>query len=303
MAMPSALLGVGRPRSTPRSAVVLPCVGPCTPPVRPLRLPLFGNARLVVLPSAGSRRPFTPHSTPRALAKSRVVCTMRASISTCGCGRSSERTSSAAVVRPIAQVAHDERVGARVDLDFTARRESAAGQNPDELGRFRIAQWHRRHTKLSGERLHLGQLATLFLFGSEHRNRRDADNGAIDDVAELVGLEDDVERLIPGHVTQRNVDHAGDAGVDDDVQPADLGEGAQHGAQIGALKVERDGVALKPRWNRLRRRSRLLSRRGGGRRNGAAEALDLPGAGASGDGGASTPTCAACGAAPRSTST
>ena len=58
-------------------------------PVRPLMLPAFGNASGVVLPSAGDTTPLTPHCTPMLRAKSRVVCTMRASISTCGCGRSS----------------------------------------------------------------------------------------------------------------------------------------------------------------------------------------------------------------------
>ena len=38
------------------------------PPTRPPRLPLFGNARFVVLPSAGSTRPLNPHCTPSARA-------------------------------------------------------------------------------------------------------------------------------------------------------------------------------------------------------------------------------------------
>src|SRR5439155_26703151 len=37
-------------------------------PVRPVRLPLLGNARAVVFPSAGSTRPPKPHWTPSARA-------------------------------------------------------------------------------------------------------------------------------------------------------------------------------------------------------------------------------------------
>ena len=36
--------------------------------MRPLRVPLFGKARFVVFPSAGSTRPVKPHCTPRARA-------------------------------------------------------------------------------------------------------------------------------------------------------------------------------------------------------------------------------------------
>jgi hypothetical protein len=43
-------------------------------------------------------RPLNPHWTPIRRAKSRVVCTMRASISTCGSGRSSVVISSVARV-------------------------------------------------------------------------------------------------------------------------------------------------------------------------------------------------------------
>ena len=46
----------------------------------------------------GSTRPLKPHWMPRSRALLRLSCTMRASISTCGCGRSSVATSSAAAV-------------------------------------------------------------------------------------------------------------------------------------------------------------------------------------------------------------
>jgi hypothetical protein len=59
--------------------------------------PLFGNARFVVLPRAGSTRPLKPHWTPSSRAKLRFVWTIRASISTCGCALSSVSISCDAV--------------------------------------------------------------------------------------------------------------------------------------------------------------------------------------------------------------
>ena len=76
------------------SALVL--IEPATPPVA-IEL---GNAMFVVLPSSGVILPPKPHIRPSSRAADLVVRTIRASISTCACGRSSSPISCCALVRP-----------------------------------------------------------------------------------------------------------------------------------------------------------------------------------------------------------
>src|SRR3954447_8248177 len=59
--IPAPLVGAGAPRFT----AVLVLFGPwvCVP-TRPLAVPLFGNARPVVLPRVGSTMPLNPHWIP-----------------------------------------------------------------------------------------------------------------------------------------------------------------------------------------------------------------------------------------------
>ena len=76
-ARPIADVASGTPRLTPRlncsRSVARGSVLPCEPPRRPPTVPWFGNASDVVFPTSGITRPFNPHCTPIALAKSRVV--------------------------------------------------------------------------------------------------------------------------------------------------------------------------------------------------------------------------------------
>src|SRR4051794_27929765 len=68
-ASPTALLAPGAPRFTAVGIdplVLEPAAGPCAPPVRPARFPLFGNASGVVFPSAASARLLNPHWMPSA---------------------------------------------------------------------------------------------------------------------------------------------------------------------------------------------------------------------------------------------
>ena len=65
------------------------------------------------------------------------------------------------------------------------------------------------------------------------------DDGAVDDVAELVGAQDDVERLVPRHVAQRDVDRCpARVGSMTMFRPLISAERPEHGAEIGALEVE-----------------------------------------------------------------
>ena len=93
-------------------------------------------------------------------------------------------------------------------IDAALRQRASAVSSARRSSALRVAERPRQHAQLAGERLLVGQLAALRLFLGEHRERRDADDGAVDDVAELVGAQDDVERLVPRHVAQRDVDRA-----------------------------------------------------------------------------------------------
>ena len=170
---------------------------------------------------------------------------MRASISTCGSGRSSVPIRSPARVSRSCEVGDDQRVRAHVGRDRSALRQHGGGQQRlHQLGAG-VAQGARHRRQRAGERLRFGQLLALRLFVGQDRQRRDADDGAVDHVAKTIGAQDDVERLIPGHVPQRDVNRPLDRRIDDDVQAADLGERAEHGAQIGALKIQADRKAGK----------------------------------------------------------
>ena len=73
--------------------------------------------------------------------------------------------------------------------------------------------------------------------------------GNIDDVAiaaliQALGLQNQVQRLIPRHVFQAQRDIAGDRVTGDDVQPGEFGNHLQHGAYFDVLEVERQLVAL-----------------------------------------------------------
>ena len=73
--------------------------------------------------------------------------------------------------------------------------------------------------------------------------RRDAHDVVLEHVAEAVLLEDQVERLVPGHVLELDRDRAADLGVDHDVQAGQLGDRAEDVLDVGVLQVERDRLA------------------------------------------------------------
>ena len=136
--------------------------------------------------SPESTRPLKPHWMPMARAKSRVVCTTRASTSTCGSGRSSVPISAGAVCSRSGRSVMMS-VFVRASTWIWPRAESAdlTSSGDRSLG-LRVAQREGLHAQLAGERLGLGQLALLRLLVGQDRERRDADDRAVDGVTELV---------------------------------------------------------------------------------------------------------------------
>ena len=213
---------------------------------------------------------------------------MRASISTCGSGLIQRSDQLACLTQTFRQVGDDQRVRARVGRYRTASREHRRGDERLHLFGARVAEGARQCLQLAGKRLRLGQLLPLRFLIGKHVQGCNAHDGSVDRVPEPVRPQDDVERLIPRHVAQRDVDGALNRRVDHDVQPADLRERAENRAQIGALKIEADrkpGELLRRRagrlrnrgwrlscWRRLRRRRWRLSRSGGRSRRRSLEA-------------------------------
>src|SRR5207247_2070545 len=85
---------------------------------------------------------------------------------------------------------------------------------------------------------------------------------------ELPGLQHELHDLVPGHLLELEFDRqvGRDAGVDVDVDAADLGQVAQHGAQIRALIVHVDERGAESAQRTLRRRTLWLGGRGHERR-------------------------------------
>ena len=63
------------------------------------------------------------------------------------------------------------------------------------------------------------------------------------DEPEALGQQDDVERLVPGHVHQADRDLALDLVAGDDVELGHVGDEAQHVRDLDVLEVERDAAA------------------------------------------------------------
>ena len=131
-------------------------------------LPLFGNARPVVLPSAGIDAAVdAPLDANRAGERAGRLHDARFDLDL-GL-RAVERPHELAGGRqPIRQVAHDEGVGAGIHLHFAARRQRAAGEDRDQVRRLGVAERQRQHAELTRERLRVGQLAALFFFLRQH---------------------------------------------------------------------------------------------------------------------------------------
>ena len=198
-----------------------------------------------MLPSSGVIRPFKPHWTPRRGRIPGSSVTTRASTSTCGSGRSR------LVMRAWAVCSRSGRsvmmtVFVRASTWICPRCDSADLVSSDIICVcLRVAQREGLHPQVAGERFRFRQLPPLAFLVRQHRDRGDADDGAFGDVAQLVRAQQRLEGLVPGDVAQHDVDgRRRDRRIDDDVQPADLVEVAQHRSEIGAREVQRDRVPL-----------------------------------------------------------
>ena len=74
----------------------------------------------------------------------------------------------------------------------------------------------------------------------QRRERRDADQVAVADHAEALGLQHDVERLVPGDVAHADGDVAGDVVGGDDVHASDVREQTEDVVDVGVLEIEVD---------------------------------------------------------------
>ena len=142
------------------------------------------------------------------------------------------------------QVAHDHRVRALVHVDLAARGEGAGLLEHARDGRgLRVGDALRVVDEIPGERLLLRELPLLLLLPLRGRELGDADDVVLEDVAEAVGLEDEVEGLVPGHLGQLQRDLAAHPGVHDHVEAADVREEPEDVLQVAVLEVQADGRA------------------------------------------------------------
>ena len=102
-----------------------------------------------------------------------------------------------------------------------------------------IAEREGLDPEVAGQRPRLGQLAALGFFFGQHVERRDPDDRALGHVAELVGAQDRLERLVPRDVAHEDVDRALNRRIEYHVEAAVLDKRAQRCAQVRAVEVER----------------------------------------------------------------
>ena len=87
------------------------------------------------------------------------------------------------------------------------------------------------------------RLELELLLGRELVLRRDPDHVARLAHAQALGLQDDVERLVPGHVLQAQRDAAGDGVAGHDVEVGEVGDDLQQRAHFDVLEVQRQLLA------------------------------------------------------------
>ena len=93
------------------------------------------------------------------------------------------------------------------------------------------------------ERLGIDLGATVIGFPLQRFDGGDAKYVAVQLAGQIVVLEHDVERLIPGHIIEHDRQGSMNHGIEHNVQTADLVDEAEEIFQIHILKIDRDGLA------------------------------------------------------------
>ena len=140
-------------------------------------------------------------------------------------------------LKPAREIADDDGVRSRIDLNIAARRQRRAREERRQVCRLGVTERACQHFEIAGQGTFVGELAALSFLIRQHRKWRDAHDRAFNRVPQFVIAQDDVERLIPRHFVQRDVHGALYRLVDDDVEAADVGERPQDGPQIRALET------------------------------------------------------------------
>ena len=175
-------------------------------------------------------------------------------------------------------VGDDQRVGALVGHHIATLTEEFLDRQQHVLG-MGIAEEACDADFVHRERLGIDLGAPVLGFPLQRIDRGDAKDVAVQLTGQVVVLEHDVQRLIPGHVIEHDGQGAVDHGIEYDVQTANLVNQAEEVFQIHILEVHGDGFAsvLGPSLRRLLFQLDLLL--GGqvhGRRDGWRVAGSLP---------------------------
>ncbi len=132
---------------------------------------------------------------------------------------------------------------ARADPTGAARGRALPGQPVGDVIGLCVVELERlRAERLERRDLLLG-LELDLLLGVELVLGRDQDHVARLAQAEALRLQDDVERLVPGHVLQAQRHVAGDGVAGDDVEVGEVGDDLQQRADLDVLEVERELLA------------------------------------------------------------
>ena len=143
-------------------------------------------------------------------------------------------------------VLNENDIGARIDHSTAALRQ-------DLLGRIREYFLERlgllivELERLGSQGFQIGDLGLgfecQFLLGCQLVARRDPDHVARLAHIKALGLENNVQRLIPGYVLESQGQISGDRVAGDDIQIGEVGDHLQHSAHFDVLEVQRQLVA------------------------------------------------------------